>query len=443
MSKAKKQIESHEKLTHILAEFESPGALIKAAKKVRDAGYENWDCHSPFPVHGIDPAMGIKPTILPMLVFGGGLSGLLIALAMQWYFNSQVVEQAGVFSGWHWTVSGKPFWSVPANIPIAFELTILLAAFTTFLGMWGLNKLPQVWHPLFNSNNFLRATDDGFFISIDSEDGKFHKDDTAEFLESIGGANVEPIKIITGAAERKMPKMILGFIIISASLSLVPLAFIAKARASTSDKPHIHIIPNMDFQPKAGAQDGFDIFADGRSAQPYVDGTVARGAENLKESDHFYRGLVGGDWAQAFPEEIPLDMRTMKRGQNRYNIYCAPCHGQSGDGQGVVNSRAEAVRTADSTWVQPSNMLEAQFVKLPHGQIFNTISYGIRTMPGYRAQIPEADRWAIIFYVRALQRAECESASNIEAGKRGAIKGQRPDTTPLVKPAPAPAGGSN
>ncbi len=421
------QPQSREKLTHLLAEFESPGALIEAAKRVRDEGYEKWDSHSPFPVHGIDPAMGIKPTILPMLVFAGGFGGLCIAIFIQWYFNSQVVPDIGIFSGWHWTVSGKPTWSIPANVPIAFELTILLAAFATFLGMWGLNKLPQVWHPLFNSTNFLRASDDSFFISIEAEDSKFDRQKTSAFLADIGGSNVEQIKVVTGPATRKLPKMVIGFVIVTASLSLVPLAFIAKARASTSAQPHVHIIPNMDFQPKAGAQDDFGIFVDDRATQLYPDGTVARGADSLRESDEFFRGIKGDDWTHAFPKEVPLTMTTMKRGENRYKIYCAPCHGQSGDGQGVIANRADAVGAPTTGWSPPSNLLEAQYVKIPHGQIFNTISYGIRTMPGYRAQIPEADRWAIVFYLRALQRAECESASNIEADKRGGIKGQRPD----------------
>ncbi len=419
--------DSYEKVTHLLAEFDTPGDLIKAAKKVRDAGYKKWDCHSPFPVHGIDPAMGIKPTILPLLVFGGGLSGLCIAVAMQWYFNSQEVAAAGVFSGWEWTVAGKPNWSFPANIPIAFELTILLSAFTTFFSMWGLNKLPQVWHPLFNSNNFAKSSNDSFFVAIDADDKKFNPVKTSEFLSEIGGSNIETVKIVTGKAHQRLPRAVIGFIIISVAMSLVPLAFIAKARASTSDKPHFHIIPNMDFQPKAGAQDGFNIFADGRSAQPYVSGTVARGSDNLREDSHLYQGIVDGKWAETFPEEISLDMRTMKRGQNRFKIYCAPCHGQSGNGQGVVHARAEAVGAiANDGWSQPANLLNAAFVKLPHGQIFNTISYGKGIMPGYRKQIPVSDRWAIAFYLRALQRAECDAKGNLEPEQRQRIKGQLP-----------------
>ena len=89
----------------------------------------------------------------------------------------------------------------------------------------------------------------------------------------------------------------------------------------------------MDFQPRAGSQDGFGLFADGRASQPYVEGTVARGEDELRADPHFYQGIVDGDWAATFPERIALDMTTMKRGQDRFAIYCAPCHGRSGDGQ--------------------------------------------------------------------------------------------------------------
>jgi hypothetical protein len=123
----------------LLAEFDTPGELVEASRKVNAAGYTEFDCYSPFPVHGIDSAMGIKRTILPLLVFGGGFAGAMGGLALQWYCNAHA---------WTWNISGKPTWSIPANIPIAYECAILLAVFASFFGMWILNKLPQVWHPI-------------------------------------------------------------------------------------------------------------------------------------------------------------------------------------------------------------------------------------------------------------------------------------------------------
>lgn len=405
----------------VLAEFESPGALIEGAEKVRDAGYTSWDCHSPFPVHGLDPAMGIKPTILPVLVFGGGATGLGLAILMQTWMN-----------GWDypWLVSGKPLFSLPMQIPIAFEVTVLLAAFTCFFGMWTLNKLPQVWHPLFSRDRFMRATTDSFFVAIDAGDPKFDSTTTVELLESAGATSVETVSYETGPMSRQIPRGIMAFILLSAVVALVPFALVAKARASTSEKPHFHIIPNMDFQPKYKAQNASDVFPDGRASRLPVEGTVARG--ELKADDHFYRGMVTGpdrekEWATEFPAVIQ-EMNEAElgdladRGAQRFGIYCSPCHGLTGEGTGMVNQRAETIGATATGWVSPSNITQETYVRQPHGQIFNTITHGIRTMPGYAAQIPERDRWAIVLYVRALQRSANASVDDVPEGARPAIR---------------------
>src|SRR5512140_636699 len=112
----------------LLAEYDTPGELVEAARRVKDAGYTDFDCYSPFPVHGIDPAMGIKRTILPVMIFGGGVTGAVGGLLLQWYRNAHA---------WTWNISGKPTWSIPANIPIAYECAILFSVFCAFFGMWG------------------------------------------------------------------------------------------------------------------------------------------------------------------------------------------------------------------------------------------------------------------------------------------------------------------
>src|SRR4029078_6985387 len=132
--------------------------------------------------------------------------------------------------------------------PIAFEVTVLLAGFTTFFGMWGLNKLPQAWHPLFKRDRLLKATPNGYVISCECADPKFNRLVTEALLRDAGATAVEEVRYTTSAAMRKTPKPILGFILMTSVLALVPFAFIAKWRTSHSDKPHFHIIPDMDFQ---------------------------------------------------------------------------------------------------------------------------------------------------------------------------------------------------
>lgn len=168
----------------LIVEFEDVPNLVAAAKQVRDQGFQNWDAHTPFPVHGLDDAMGIRGTRLPWIVLAGGATGLALATLMQWWMNAV---------NYPFYISGKPLFGIPANIPIMFELTVLFSAFSVFFGMWGLNGMPHLYHPLFTSHRFRRATQDRFFIVVEARDPKFQLDKTREFLASLGGNVVEEI----------------------------------------------------------------------------------------------------------------------------------------------------------------------------------------------------------------------------------------------------------
>ena len=173
------------KLYGLLVEFEHPDALVDACRQVRDAGFRRWDAHTPFPIHGMDAAMGIKGTRLPWLILGGGVTGLALALLMQWWMNAV---------DYPFLISGKPLFGLPANIPVTFELTVLFSALTTFFGMWGLNGMPRLYHPLFKSQRFLRAPADRFFLVVEADDPKFDATRTREFLEKLGGTAVESVE---------------------------------------------------------------------------------------------------------------------------------------------------------------------------------------------------------------------------------------------------------
>jgi hypothetical protein len=408
-----------------LAEYDTPGELVEASRKVRDAGYTEFDCYSPFPVHGIDTAMGIKRTILPLLVFGGGFTGAVGGLLLQWYCNAHA---------WTWNISGKPTWSIPANIPIAYECAILLAVFASFFGMWILNKLPQVWHPLFRSDRFLRSTDDGFFLAIDARDRRFDAAKTRALLQEAGAIAIEDVHHDPDPAKKTMPKWITAFIVASTAFALIPFAIAAKARNSHSPEGHIHIFPDMDFQPYYKSDTAMDMMPDGRANRGEIQGTVARGS--LQTAEDFYHGLEGGDggpkWLTGFPKAYPdghafsVDMDLLNRGKNRYEIYCTPCHGYDGRGNGMVPER---VKQGGGAW-QARNLVEAPtpdgkggaVVTMPNGQLFNTISNGYNTMMGYAAQIPHADRWAIVAYIRALQRAQNASLDDVPVDQRGSLR---------------------
>ncbi len=176
---------SHDDRFHgLLAEFDDPHALVAGCTRVRDAGYRQWDAHTPFPIHGMDSAMGIRGTRLPWIILGGGLTGLLAALLMIWWMNA---------ADYPLVISGKPLFAWEAAIPVTFELTVLFSALATFFGMWGMNGLPRLHHPLFSNERFARATADRFFIVIEKTDPRFDREQTRALLESLGGLAVEEI----------------------------------------------------------------------------------------------------------------------------------------------------------------------------------------------------------------------------------------------------------
>ncbi len=165
------------------AEFSSARDLYHAAEEVRDAGYKRWDVYSPFPIHGMDDAMGLKRSFLAQLVFLGGLTGFLTAIVLQFYPSSFIYPLV---------VAGKPvdIMTVPAFFPIMFELTILLSAFTAVFGMLILNGLPRWNHPLFNWDRFKKVTEDKFYVCIESRDPQFSERGTRDLLAQLGGTEI-------------------------------------------------------------------------------------------------------------------------------------------------------------------------------------------------------------------------------------------------------------
>jgi mono/diheme cytochrome c family protein len=181
----------------------------------------------------------------------------------------------------------------------------------------------------------------------------------------------------------------------------------------------------MDLQAKFLPQTENDLFADKRSQRPAVAGSVARGEAYLDA--HLYDGVVDGQWATTLPSQFTLDAKFLLRGQERFNIYCTPCHGYAGAGNGTVNQRAlELVSNAEgpvhgTVWVAAKSLHDPTVTVQPIGQIFNSITHGVRNMAGYGSQVPTEDRWAIVAYVRALQLSQNASLDDVPADKRGGL----------------------
>jgi len=454
-----------------MAEFENEHDLLHAAEKVRDAGYTKTDAFTPFPVHGIDHALGIKPTILPFIVLCAGLTGLCTALLMQWWMN-------GV--DYKYIISGKPFGITPASIPVSFELTILFSAFTSVLGMLALNGLPRFSNPVFTNAKFDRATNDRFFLYVDATDKYYNRESVKELLSSVHANSLD--EVMEDSTPSELPRSILLGALLIVLAGLIPAAIVLNMRASFSDLPRWHVFFDMDFQPKKKPQQTTTIFKDGRTMRPQVPGTISRG--QLDQQDPFYLGYdpmkvtsidtekqiyvstvdsvsnlsalgsvaqppagtpaagtpaagtpaagtpaTGAAPVLPFLEKLPIEANeeNIKLGKAKYEIYCSACHGYSGYGDGLVSKRAASL--AQDTWTPPSSLHLDRIQKQPVGQIFHTISKGQGKMASYASSITPKERWSIVLYVRALQRSRNANIDDVPVDQRGSLTDPVPSQT--------------
>lgn len=183
-------------------------------------------------------------------------------------------------------------------------------------------------------------------------------------------------------------------------------------RERPSENPPVHINPNMDHQPKYRPQSESEFFADGNTMRTPVPGTVAQG--ELRHNAAYYTGKDdGGELIVGYPDTVEVTHQLFKRGQERYNIFCSPCHGRVGDGKGIMVNRG---------YVPPPTFHSERLREFPNGHFFDVITNGVRNMPAYRFQVPVADRWAIVAYMRALQRSQNAALEDVPQAVRDKVK---------------------
>lgn len=169
----------------ILAEYETAADIMHAAEKVRDAGFRKWDVFTPFPVHGMDQAMGLKNSKVGWFSFIGGVTGYTTGMVMIWFMNAY---------NYRIMIGGKPMFSPFSAFPPSYELTILFGAFGALGGMLLLNHLPRLYHPLFKVGRFAKATHDKYFLVIETSDPKYSELATRKLLESTGSKHIEMVE---------------------------------------------------------------------------------------------------------------------------------------------------------------------------------------------------------------------------------------------------------
>ena len=216
-----------------------------------------------------------------------------------------------------------------------------------------------------------------------------------------------------------MPRIIFYILLVVVALTLVPAGLIYKSMHSRKAAPRIQVVYDMDQQYKAKSQTTNEFFADGVSMRQPPAGAVARG--RLYADDAFALGFrnTGGDtvFVDEFPVQVTMDL--VKRGRERFDIFCATCHGLSGNGNGPVHVRAASL--GEGTWTPPTDLTSQTVVERPVGHIYNSIANGIRNMPAYGPQIDPEDRWAIVAYVRALQLSRNATIDDVPAADRAAL----------------------
>lgn len=435
-----------------MAEYADDNQLLDAARKVRDSGYTRIDAFAPFAIHGIDEALGIKPTALPWFTLCAGFAGITVALTMEYWMNAV---------SYPYIISGKPYASWPAFIPVAFELTVLFSAFTTMFAMLGLNGLPRFSSPLFSNPKFDRVTDDRFFLWIDSQDKYFNSEKVQSLLASTGALSVEEVREDDSPSE--VPKPIIFAIIAGILVTLIPGAIVLNMRNAKSGESRLHVFFDMDFQPSRHTQSPTAMFADGRVQRPPVPGTVARG--ELGATDPYTLGYdpsksvntdsasaaaklvsfeqdgevaegVAAEEATAEPgaqpaadeaasaadsgvpnhawlTELPVEAtgELFELGRRKFEQNCALCHGYGGYGNGLVAQRAAEL--AQGYWLQPANFHDKAIEEQPVGRIYYTITHGKGKMGSYAASLTPDERWAVVAYVKALQRSQNAQPSDV------------------------------
>ena len=372
-----------DKLFGITALFDNPDSIISAAKKVVSEGFKKFDVNTPYPVHGMDPAMGLKRSKLGFVTLFFGFSGTaFILLFMYWTMS---VDYPMV-------VGGKPYFALPAFIPITFEFTVLLAALSTVFGMiMAFFNLPYNNHPLHDSEYMKRVSVDRYGLVILAEDQLFNENKVEELFRSLGASDIEKVYF---PVKESFPVFDAKFITF-----LIVVALAVSGTTYFTLNKFMYMVPYnwMSEQDKVIPQEKSDFFADKFGMREPVDGTVARGF-----IPYPYMGI-------AEPKEYLVNpvlptIESLALGKRKFLTFCSPCHGNYADGDSRLRGQ----------FPRPPSLHTERAINFPDGRIYHVITNGQNAMPSYAAQITREERWSIVNYIRVLQRAKNATNADIQ-----------------------------
>ncbi|MFZ2323234.1 MAG: quinol:electron acceptor oxidoreductase subunit ActD [Ignavibacteriaceae bacterium] len=370
------------KLYGIAATFKTPDEIINAAKKVTESGFTRFDVNTPYPVHGMDNAMKIKPSKLGFVTLVMGLTGAALALLFMYWTMSV---------DYRMVIGGKPFFAFPAFIPITFEFTVLLATVSTVIAMIALFfRLPDNKHPLHDTEYMKSVSYDKFGVIIEATDEKFDEKSVKELLQNLNALKIEEIFY---PEEEAYPIFQPKFI-----LFLIVTALVVSGATYVTLNKLLYITPYnwMMDQDRLNPQKKSTLFADGYGMRTPVEGTVARG---------FIPYPLKG---QTNPTEVLSNpylpsKENLALGKAKFNSYCSPCHGYFADGDSRLRGQ----------FPNPPTLHSKRAIEFSDGMIYHIITNGQNVMPSYASQVTREERWAIVNYIRVLQRAKNATDSDL------------------------------
>jgi hypothetical protein len=363
------------KLHSIAGLFETPDEIIIASKNVADSAYKFWDTNTPYPIHGLDRAMKLKPSPMGYYALAFGLTGTALALILMIF--TMAID-------YPLNIGGKPDISLPAFIPVTFELTVLLAAIGTVVALlFVFFKFPDNSNPLHDTNYLKRCTSDRFGVHVLAEDEKFNEDEVFNYLKKLGAKDIEKIYFEEDEILPIFNKKFVGFLVLALILISGTTYFVTAKLMFMSPFNYM-----MD-QHRVDVESPSDFFSDGFSMRNKVDGTVPKGfmPEDYKESpDSAGKYLINS---------LEYNEENIALGKKKYLTYCSPCHGNYAKGDSRLKDQ----------FPMPPTLHSKKMNEWADGRIYHVITFGQGVMPSYAKQVTQKERWAIIQYIRTLQRA--------------------------------------
>jgi mono/diheme cytochrome c family protein len=374
----------------VIGLFDTPEALLKAIHEVKPKDLGTLEAYTPYPIHALDGALGLRRSPLGGMVLVMGILGALTALGFQFWISA---VDYPIITG------GKAPHSWEAFIPIMFEVTVLFSTFTAGLGMLLLlNKLPFFGHPVLQTEAMKAITRDRFALAIEAEEAAIDVEAARTALQAAGAASVEVVPGPDKAPFLTASEMLRAMGGIVAACVVAGVAMYGAIKLFPVLPPMSH----MQDQPRMDAQKPSAFFKDGRGMRNPVAGTVARG--------HLSAGVASQEEAASLVNPLPRTREVLIKGRTAYHNRCEACHGPLANGVPSLTSAYGA---------KPANLQSQQFRDYPDGKIYWAIVHGKNAMPPHAAELDETQRWAVVHYVRALQRAQnAKDEDLIQAGLR-------------------------